>query len=49
MIPLIVFQICIGALCGAYTVVGLIVAFYALCAVCRSIHDTLYRKDSLPD
>jgi hypothetical protein len=50
MIADIIYQICIGAICGAYTVLALMVAFYGLCAVCKAIVETLYPDypDQLP-
>lgn len=50
MILYIVAQICAAALLGAFTVVGLMLAYLALCAVCKAIARTLHDdlRDILP-
>jgi hypothetical protein len=42
-------EICAAALLGAFTVVGLMIAYLALCAVCKAISQTLWdHTDGLP-
>jgi hypothetical protein len=42
MIDLITFQICIAALCGAFTVVGLMIAYGCLCVVMKWVAEKLH-------
>jgi hypothetical protein len=42
-------DVCVAALLGAFTVVGVMLAYFALCAVCKQIARTLWDDNNIDD